>query len=162
MAGIILKCLFYTVFQSFSMGLSHLCGKGFPSFIAFLLSPMSTSIYSLILSTYTTCPQSFALAAGSRGIQTKMIINIWYLPACICNFFSEERIHSLSQILKGVCESSQKIKNNNKKKIKNTVNIFFFTPLKIFFSLSRWNSLLSQSSQHYPLAIKPIYIKRKS
>lgn len=60
-------------------------------------------------------------------------------------FFSEEGIHSLTQIVKGVCESSQMIKN---------ILTHSFAPLKISFSLPPCSLLLPGAYHYHSLAVK--------
>lgn len=60
-------------------------------------------------------------------------------------YFSEEGIHSLTQILKGDGDSSQMIKN---------MLTHFLTLLKISFSLPPYSSLLPQAYHYYSLAVK--------
>ena len=64
--------------------------------------------------------------------------------------FSEERVCSLSQVLKGICDSSHIMHSS--------ANISFLS-LTISFSVPPCNLLFSKASQYFSLAVQPIYWK---
>lgn len=86
---------------------SHLCGKylNHTSFTACLFASPCQSLSCHLSSVPCSVqinylPSNPCLRSSSGGIQTNTIINIWYLRT-YKYYFSEERIHSLTQILKG-------------------------------------------------------------
>lgn len=78
------------------------------------------------------------------GHQHLIIINMQV------HFFSVEGVCSLSQVLKGIYDSSHMMHSSA-----NT----FFLSLTISFSLPPCNSLFSKASQYFSLAVQPIYRK---
>ena len=64
--------------------------------------------------------------------------------------FSKEGVCSLSQVLKGICDSSHMMHSSA-----NTSLLF----LTISFSIPLCSSLFSKASQYFTLAVQPIYRK---
>ena len=139
-------------FSEFSEGLSIscLCGEYLHniSFIACLFSPMSTSVVSCSFQ-ITNLLSNPCLDYGSGGTK------LWWSSTFdnykhAGTFFSVEGVCSLSQVLKGICDSSHMMHSSA-----NT----FFLSLTISFSLPPCNSLFSKASQYFSLAVQPIYRK---